>query len=72
MLRMPARDPLRTQIPTITQVVTVDEDDDPNNLIGRPNGYVDAAVLHDPAVQCMDFGSDGGALIEIWPSVEAT
>lgn len=62
---------LKIRMPTITLVVTITEDNDPNNLIGRPNGYLDAAVVFDSTTTCADLGSDCGAMIEIWPTAEA-
>ena len=58
---------LQGQIPSIAQIVTLDETNDPNDLIGRPNGYVDGAVLYDSTVEaCPDLGVDCGATIEVW------
>ncbi|MFE6926362.1 hypothetical protein ACFVAV_35500 [Nocardia sp. NPDC057663] len=51
--------------------MTITENNDPNNLIGRPNGYVDAAVLYDSTTTCPDLGSDCGAMVEVWPTPEA-
>ncbi len=62
---------LRSQIAAITKVVTITENNDPNNLIGRPTGYVDAAVAYDSATICLDLGSDCGAMVEVWPTPEA-
>jgi len=52
-------------------VVTITEDNDPNNKIGRPNGYVSAAIIYDAGGECEDLGVDCGATIEVWPSAEA-
>ncbi|MFC9964597.1 hypothetical protein ACFVH4_10190 [Nocardia ignorata] len=62
---------LRNRLSTITNVVTITEDNDPNNLIGRPNGYVDAAVVYDATTACPDLGTDCGATIEVWPTPDA-
>lgn len=56
--------------PSTTKVVTITEDNDPNNLIGRPNGYVSAAVLYESSVKCDDLGADCGATIEVFASPE--
>lgn len=53
---------------TTTKVVAITEDNDPNNLLGRPNGYTDAAVLYDKRVECAELGASCGAMIEIWAS----
>jgi len=63
---------MQSQIPTVTQIVTIDETNDPNNLIGRPNGYVDGAGLYDNTVPaCPDLGVDCGATIEVWADADA-
>jgi hypothetical protein len=60
-------------VPSVRKVVTITDDNDPNDLIGRPNGYTDAAVIYDSEVQCAEMGVDCGATIEIWPSdIDAT
>lgn len=53
--------------PTTTKIVTVTEDNDPNDMIGRPNGYVTAAVLYDSAATCTELGIECGATVEVWP-----
>ena len=53
--------------PTTTKVVTITEDNDPNNLIGRPNGYVSAAVIYDSNAACTEIGVSCGATVEVWP-----
>ena len=58
--------------PTTTQVVTITEDNDPNESLGRPGKYTDAAVIYDSRVECTDGpGYDCGAKIEIYPTQEA-
>ncbi|WP_445337228.1 hypothetical protein [Clavibacter sp. CFBP 8614] len=47
-------------------IVQITEDNDPNNVIGRPTGYVDAATLYDSRVSCDELGAECGASIEIW------
>ncbi|GAA3563133.1 hypothetical protein [Kribbella ginsengisoli] len=39
-------------------------------MIGRPTGYLDAAVLYDSALTCDEPSADCGATIEIWPSAK--
>lgn len=55
------------------RTVTITEDNDPNDLIGRPNGYVAAVVLKDGRVaDCgSDLGVDCGATLEEWPDAAA-
>ena len=62
---------LNAKISSITKTVQITEDNDPNDKIGRPDGYTDAAVLYDGTVDLCtkdDFGAACGASIEIWPS----
>ena len=53
--------------------VPITEDNDPNNLLGRPNGYVAAIVIKDSRLaDCGDdVGVDCGATVEEWPDAEA-
>lgn len=63
---------IRAVIPEVAEVIEVTEDNDPNNLIGRPNGYVAASVLVDSRLpRCTDLGADCGAMIEQWPDQAA-
>jgi hypothetical protein len=58
----------------VTELVEITEDNDPNNLIGRPNGYVAASVLVDsrlPRCTSANLGDDCGAIIEQWPDQAA-
>jgi hypothetical protein len=57
-------------VPTVTKIVQITEDNDPNDKIGRPNGYTGGAVLYDRNVSCTELGVDCGATIEIWPTAE--
>lgn len=54
--------------PTTTQIVVVTENNDPNDLIGRPNGYVSAAVIYDSGAKCSELGTDCGGSVEVWGS----
>lgn len=58
----------RVKQATSTKIVVINEDNDPNDLIGRPNGYTGSAVIYDKGVSCASLGTDCGATIEIWPS----
>jgi len=53
--------------------VPITEDNDPNDLLGRPNGYVAAIVIKDSRLaDCGDdLGVDCGATVEEWPDAEA-
>jgi hypothetical protein len=65
---------LRTQIPQIVDVITMTEDNDENNLIGRPGQYDAASFMADKRLGCHAAGVydglsiDCGAKIERWPS----
>lgn len=60
---------LKAAIPQVSKVVVITEDNDPNNSIGRPNGYTSAAVLYDKRTKCSrGLGADCGATIEQWPT----
>lgn len=57
---------LEAEVSSVQKVVTITETNDPNNLIGRPNGYRSAAVLYDSGTSCDDLGSDCGAAVEVF------
>lgn len=60
---------LKAAIPQITRLVAITEDNDKNNLIGRPNGYSAAEVVVDGRASCDGGpGVDCGATIEEWPT----
>lgn len=63
---------LMSEVPEITEVLALDENNDPNDLIGRPNGYAAATVLFDSRVSCAgdEPGVDCGATIEEWSSAK--
>ena len=55
------------------ELVAINEDNDPNELLGkRPNGYVAAVVLKDSRISDCgdDLGVDCGASIEEWPDAD--
>lgn len=63
---------IRATIPEATELIAITEENDPNNLIGRPNGYVAANVLVDSRLpRCTDLGADCGVMIEQWPDQAA-
>jgi hypothetical protein len=53
---------------TTTKIVTIDENNDPNDKIGRPGGYISAAIMYDSTVKCTELGTDCGAGIEVFPT----
>jgi ABC-type glycerol-3-phosphate transport system substrate-binding protein len=66
-------DAIKAKIPQISKVVTITEDNDPNDKIGRPGGYVDGAVLFDSRAEPTgkEPGVDQGAFLEVWPDEAA-
>jgi serine/threonine protein kinase, bacterial len=64
-----AADKIRASVPEVTELIDLTEDNDANNLIGRPNGYSAATVLVDSRLQCdtSSPGVDCGATVEQWP-----
>lgn len=61
-------DELAAEISHVSGVVYIDENNDPNSLIGRPNGYVSAAVIQD--VRYFESGDElgvaNGVTIEVF------
>lgn len=55
---------------TANKVVTITEDNDPNDLIGRPRGYESAAIIYDSEVSCDSLGSDCGVVVEVFTDGE--
>ncbi|HEY9294163.1 MAG TPA: hypothetical protein VIP98_23010 [Microlunatus sp.] len=62
---------VKSKVSKVEKVVHITEDNDPNNLIGRPNGYTDGAILYIKGAPQDDFGVAEGAFIEIWPTTTA-
>ena len=65
---------LKDQIPEIGAVVKITEDNDANNLIGRPGQYDAATFMQDKRLPCTaqdqydDLSIDCGAKVERWAS----
>jgi len=59
---------IKAAVPGVKRLVTVTEDNDPNNMIGRPTGYVAAVTVYDKRVTCTSLGADCGATVEQWPT----
>lgn len=49
-----------------------DEDNDPNDLLGRPNGYTSRASADLPGgdTEADKYGIDRGLVIEVWPTAD--
>jgi hypothetical protein len=64
---------LKSKLPRVRRIIVLTEDTDPNNMLGRPNGYVSAAVLIDPQGESpcsgQNVGAECGAKVEVWPNV---
>jgi hypothetical protein len=60
---------IKAAVASVTKVVVITENNDPNNMIGRPTGYTSAAVLYDFDTKCSSgLGADCGATVEGWPT----
>lgn len=59
---------LAAAVPSVEQVTVITEENDPNDLIGRPNGYASAAVLSDEGGDRSDPqpGVGWGATVEVF------
>lgn len=64
---------IKAAVPEITGLIALNEENDTNNLIGRPNGYTAATVLVDSRATCntQSPGASCGAKIEQWPDAAA-
>jgi serine/threonine-protein kinase len=66
-----AAEAIKSSIPEITELAALNEDNDSNGLLGRPNGYTAAVVLIDKRSKGLcdhaEPGVDCGATIEQWP-----
>ena len=57
---------VKAGVASVTKIVTITEDNDPNDKIGRPGGYVSAATLYDSGAECTELGAECGATVEVW------
>lgn len=62
---------VKARVRSVTKLVTITEDNDPNNKIGRPGGYVSAATLYDQGASCTELGVECGATVEVWADEES-
>lgn len=59
-------------LPTSGKVSQLTEDNDSNNLLGRPNGYSAAWVINVDGATCSNGpGVDCGAVVEVWPDEQS-
>ena len=61
---------LQAAIPSVSSVTEVTENNDSNNLIGRPGQYVTAAWVSDVSSDPTQTGIDGGAVVEVFANAE--
>ena len=61
---------LKAQIPQIGVVIKLTENNDPNNLIGRPGKFDAGSYMQDTRLKCSatKIETSCGAMIERWPS----
>lgn len=58
---------LKAKIPSISKTVTITEDNDPNDSIGRPGKYSEAVSIYDSRAECEDkLDVTCGAKIEVF------
>ena len=58
-------------VPSVSKSVDLTESSDPNDMLGRPNGYKAATVFYDKRANCDELGVECGATLEIWPDSSA-
>ena len=60
---------VRRQVDAVEKTQRLTAKTDPNDLLGRPNGYTAATVFYDRRVEfpCAGPGVDCGATLEVWP-----
>jgi serine/threonine protein kinase, bacterial len=70
-----AAETIKAAVPEVTSLITITEDNDQNNMIGRTSGYVAATVLVDSRItEGCDTGKPVivcGAGVEQWPDEAA-
>jgi len=60
---------LQAAVPEVTKVIKLTAANDPNDLLGRPNGYTAAWKLYDSRAKCdTPLDTTCGATVEVWPS----
>ncbi len=64
-------DLLVDHLPNALAAVRLAPTDEPDDLFGRPDGYVDAVVVYDARALCTTPGVTCGAQVEEWPTFAA-
>lgn len=69
----PGPDPVAAieAVPSVSKSVELTESTDPNDMLGRPNGYEAATVFYDKRATCDEPGAECGATLETWPDSSA-
>lgn len=63
---------IQGSVDSVTKVVEITEDNDPNGDIGRPGKYTEASTIYDSRVECTeDLDITCGAKIEVWEDEDA-
>ena len=54
------------KVDSVVRVMRLSKEDNPNELLGRPDGYDHAAVFYDAGLTCAAPGIECGAFLEVW------
>lgn len=57
-------------LPSVTKAVQLTQDTDQDRMLGRTDGYREAAVFYDSRLKCPEPAIDCGAVLEVWPDAE--
>ena len=58
---------IQSQVDSVTKTVEITEDNDPNDLIGRPGGYKQAVSIYDSRATCdSELDITCGAKVEVF------
>lgn len=60
---------IKALVPSVTKIVTITKDNDPNPIFGQPGSYLSAAVVYDKASTCTTLVVACGAKVEVYKSV---
>jgi len=60
---------IQAAVPQVSKVIKLNAANDPNDLLGRPNGYTAAWRLYDSRASCdSPLDTTCGAAVEVWPT----
>lgn len=57
-------------LPSVTKAVELTEDADQDRMLGRTDGYREAAVFYDSRLKCPEPAIDCGAVLEVWADAD--